>query len=160
MKLPKDCYSIGRLDKDSEGLLILTNDNQLKQRLADPNFEKQKVYYVQIEGLITEQALNLLRNGVTISVNGKDYHTRRAKVKKIDEPSLIPPRNPPIRYRANIPTEWISISISEGKNRQIRKMCAKVGFPVLRLVRQSMGPFHLGMLNGQKMIKLPKVDLT
>jgi 23S rRNA pseudouridine2457 synthase len=157
LKLPKDCYSIGRLDKDSEGLLILTNDNSLKQKLADPSNDKQKIYYVQIEGEITEMALNQLRNGVTISINGKDYQTRRAKAKKIEEPNMIPPRNPPIRHRANIPTEWISISVSEGKNRQIRKMCAKVGFPVLRLVRHSMGPYHLGMMNGQKIIRLPKV---
>lgn len=135
LDLPKDIYPVGRLDKDSEGLLLLTNDNQLKHRLLDPKFKSYKTYLAQVDDDITEEAIQKLRSGVDIKVNGKVYHTYPAKVKKVSQPNHIKDRIPPVRYRAEIPTSWIEITIYEGKNRQIRKMCASVGFPVLRLIR-------------------------
>lgn len=127
---PKDVYPIGRLDYDSEGLLLLTNDNYFKSKLLNPKYQHSREYYVQVEGNINQDACKLLEDGVII----ENYKTLPAKVKIIDEPNL-PPRVPPIRFRKNIPTSWISITLIEGKNRQIRKMTAKVGFPTLRLVR-------------------------
>jgi 23S rRNA pseudouridine2457 synthase len=156
---PKDCYSIGRLDKDSEGLLIITNDNDLKKVVSSPKFDKIKTYYVQVEGEPTETMLNQLRNGVEISVNDKKYVTKKAKVKVIEEPNF-PPRNPPVRYRASIPTTWLSISITEGKNRQVRKMCAAVGCPVLRLVRYSIAGLKYDKLENRSIIQLSNEDIA
>ena len=156
---PKDCYPVGRLDKDSEGLLLITNDNNLKKIVSSPKFDKVKTYYVQVEGIPTEAMLNKLRNGVDINVDGKMYHTQKAKVKLIEEPDL-PARNPPIRYRASIPTSWLSISISEGKNRQVRKMCASVGYPVLRLVRYSIAGLKYEKLEGRMILQLSNEDVT
>lgn len=129
-KFPKDVYSVGRLDMDSEGLLLLTNDKSLTDFLLNPLHEHEKEYYVQIEGIPLESSLEKLRNGVFI--NGKK--TLSSKVRVIDEPDF-PNRIPPIRTRKNIPTSWLSISITEGRNRQVRKMTAQVGHPTLRLVR-------------------------
>ncbi|WP_072159103.1 pseudouridine synthase [Persicobacter sp. CCB-QB2] len=131
---PKDVYPVGRLDKDSEGLLILTNDKAINHQLLHPKFKHKKEYWVQVEGEITEDALKQLRAGVTINVEKKDHFTAPAWAKRIAEPPLEK-RNPPIRERKNIPTSWISLTITEGKNRQVRKMVASVGFPCLRLVR-------------------------
>ena len=131
---PPDVYPVGRLDADSEGLLLLTNDKQLNHRLLNPKFRHNRTYYVQVDGALTDEACRQLSAGVTISVDGKSYHTFPADARIIAEPGL-PERNPPIRYRANIPTSWVSISLHEGKNRQVRKMTAAVGFPTLRLVR-------------------------
>lgn len=155
---PKDCYPVGRLDKDSEGLLLITNDNHLKKVVSSPQFDKVKTYYVQVEGLPTESMLNQLRNGVEIQVDGKSYQTKKAKVKIIEEPDF-PPRNPPIRYRSSIPTTWLSISITEGKNRQVRKMCAGVGCPVLRLVRYSIAGLKFEKLEGRTVIQLSNEDV-
>ncbi len=132
---PKDVYPVGRLDKDSEGLLIITNDKKLTHQLLDPKFKHQRTYLVQVEGIPTEKHLQALRDGVTIRVNKKDYLTLPAQVKLLKETPDLPERNPPIRFRANIPTTWLRLTLTEGKNRQVRRMCAKVGFPVLRLVR-------------------------
>ncbi|GAB3955318.1 pseudouridine synthase [Spirosoma harenae] len=146
---PKDIYPVGRLDADSEGLLLLTNDKQLNHRLLNPKFRHNRTYYVQVDGALTEQACQQLSNGVTISVDGKAYHTLPAHAKSIAEPAL-PERNPPIRYRANIPTSWLSIALHEGKNRQVRKMTAAVGFPTLRLVRWAIENLTAeGMESGQ-----------
>jgi 23S rRNA pseudouridine2457 synthase len=131
---PTDVYPVGRLDADSEGLLLLTSDKQLNHRLLNPKFRHNRTYYVQVEGSLTEEACQRLSEGVTISVDGKSYHTLSASAQLIPEP-LLPERNPPIRYRASIPTSWLAISLHEGKNRQVRKMTAAVGFPTLRLVR-------------------------
>lgn len=127
---PKDVYPIGRLDYDSEGLLLLTNDNYFKSKLLNPKYQHSREYFVQVEGSITQDACKQLEEGVII----ENYKTLPAIVKIIDEP-ILPERVPPIRFRKNIPTSWISITLIEGKNRQIRKMTAKVGFPTLRLVR-------------------------
>lgn len=130
----KDVYPVGRLDADSEGLLLLTNDKSLNHRLLDPKFRHLRTYYVQVEGDVTDAAIQQLETGVTISVDGKAYPTLPARVMRLPEPGL-PPRNPPIRFRASIPTTWLAITLHEGKNRQVRKMTAAVGFPTLRLVR-------------------------
>lgn len=130
----KDIYPVGRLDGDSEGLLLLTNDNQLNHWLLNPKFRHQRTYYVQVDGQLTDEALRRLSQGVTITVDRKPYATLPAQAELIPEPSL-PERIPPIRFRANIPTSWVAITLQEGKNRQVRKMTAAVGFPTLRLVR-------------------------
>ncbi|GLR16181.1 pseudouridine synthase [Portibacter lacus] len=136
---PKDVYPIGRLDKDSEGLLLLSNDKSLTDKLLNPKHKLAKTYWVQVEGSLTEEALQQLSAGVTIKVKTGKYHdTLPCEVSIIDAP-LIPERDPPIRERKTVPTTWASITISEGKNRQVRKMFAKVGFPVLRLVRYAIG---------------------
>lgn len=141
-RFPVDCYPVGRLDTDSEGLLLLTSDKSLTKRLLDPEAGHWRTYYVQVDGEITNEAVEKLRAGVDIRVDGKMYRTRPAKAEKIAEPEL-PPRNPPIRVRKNIPTSWISLSLTEGKNRQVRHMTAAVGFPTLRLVRAKIGKLEL-----------------
>ena len=132
---PKDIYPVGRLDKDSEGLLLLTNDNRLKTNLLDPKNEHFKTYWVQVEGNISEDAIFKLKSGgIEIKHNGKSHSCLPAQASKLQNVE-IEERNPPIRFRANIPTTWIEIQLREGKNRQIRKMTAAVGFPTLRLIR-------------------------
>ncbi|MBS98504.1 MAG: pseudouridine synthase [Oceanospirillaceae bacterium] len=135
-------YPAGRLDYDSEGLLILTDDGQLQHRLANPRFKLDKRYWVQVEGEIDEAAMDRLRRGVTL----KDGPTRPARVRKIKAPDIWP-RKPPIRQRANQATSWIEIIISEGRNRQVRRMTAAVGFPTLRLIRYAIGNWTLGDLS-------------
>ena len=147
-KFPKDIYPVGRLDADSEGLLLLTNDNFLKTKVLDPKNRHSKTYYAQVEGLITAEACAELQSGVQISINGKKHLTSPAKVHPIEEPAL-PERNPPIRFRQNIPVSWVSISIGEGKNRQVRRMTAAVGFPTLRLVRWSIGKISMADKTGE-----------
>ncbi|TKT91861.1 pseudouridine synthase [Dyadobacter frigoris] len=138
----KDIYPVGRLDADSEGLLLLTNDNYLKTKLLEPRNRHNRTYYVQVEGEITSEACQKMADGVTISINGKSYLTLPASASPLEEPSL-PERNPPIRFRKNIPTSWVSITLHEGKNRQVRRMTAAVGFPTLRLVRWAIGKINL-----------------
>lgn len=140
---PKDVYSIGRLDKDSEGLLLLTNDNDYKTRLLDPKSNKEKTYWVQIEGEITPNSIAELESGnIQISHKGKKHQVKRATCKAIEAPN-VPERTPPIRSRASIPTSWIELTITEGKNRQVRKMTAAVGHPTLRLIRVSFDKIQL-----------------
>lgn len=147
--IPKDIYPVGRLDYDSEGLLLLTNDKKLTQQLLEPRFKHYRTYWVQVEGLIDELALHKLEQGVTINVDGKLYQTLPAQAKILTSEPLLPGRNPPIRFRKNIPTTWCSLTLQEGKNRQVRKMTAAVGFPTLRLVRYSIGAVTIdGMESG------------
>jgi 23S rRNA pseudouridine2457 synthase len=134
----RGCYPAGRLDRDSEGLLLLTDNGQLQQQISDPRYKLPKTYWVQVEGEPTEDAMEQLRRGVAL----KDGVTRPAKVQAMAPPKL-PPREPPVRYRANIPTHWLEIIITEGRNRQVRRMTAAVGLPTLRLVRIQIGPWHL-----------------
>ena len=149
VNVSKDVYPVGRLDYDSEGLLLLTNDTSVNHQLLHPSFEHARTYWVQVEGAITQEALMQLTKGVTISVEGKQHKTKPAILAILDAIISIPERNPPIRFRKNIPTTWVSIQITEGKNRQVRKMFASVGFPVLRLIRAQLGKYHItGMLPG------------
>ena len=142
--IEKNIYPVGRLDYDSEGLILLTNDTRLNQQLLNPERLHQKTYYVKVEGIPSKEMLQQLTEGVIISVNGKPHKTAPSKVVVINAPENIPERNPPIRFRKNIPTSWISLTITEGKNRQVRKMTAAVGLPTLRLIRYSIGSVTIG----------------
>jgi len=132
----------GRLDYDSEGLLLLTDDGQLVQKITNPGFTMPKTYWAQLEGELTQEALAQLRSGVVL----KDGKTRPAEASLIAEPAGLWPRDPPIRYRASIPTSWLELTISEGRNRQVRRMTAAVNFPTLRLIRARVGDWSLGEL--------------
>lgn len=145
----KDVYPVGRLDKDSEGLLLLTNDKSVNQKLLHPKNKHEKTYWAQVDGQITEYALEQLKNGVNIKHKGNAYHTLPCMAKQIDPPAQLWERKPPIRYRKNIPTSWIEITLHEGKNRQVRRMMAAVGFPVLRLIRASIEDIQTPALPGE-----------
>jgi len=136
-----DIYPAGRLDNDSEGLLILTDDGALQHRISHPRHKMTKTYWAQVEGALTDAALQQLRQGVKL----KDGVTKPAEARRIDPPNLWQ-RTPPIRYRANIPTSWLELQLREGRNRQVRRMTAAVGFPTLRLVRAGVGDWSLGDL--------------
>lgn len=139
-------YAAGRLDLDSEGLVVLTDDGVLQAQIAEPRHKLPKIYWVQVEGIPTDVALQRLRTGVDLG----DIITRPCCARRICEPSGLWQRHPPVRYRTMIPTSWLEIVLNEGKNRQIRRMTAKVGFPTLRLIRRAVGEWTLdGVLSGQ-----------
>ncbi len=141
-------YPAGRLDRDSEGLLLLTDDGRQQSRISDPRYKMPKTYYAQVEGIADEAALQVLRKGVVL----KDGKTLPAEASLMDMPDVWP-RNPPIRVRKSVPDSWISITITEGKNRQVRRMCAAVGFPVLRLIRWRIGDWRLDGIDSGTWIK-------
>ncbi len=145
-------YAAGRLDKDSEGLLLLTNDGALQQRISHPKFKLPKTYLVQVDGDITDDALQQLLSGVKL----KDGSARAVSVERAVEPAEIWPRNPPIRVRQAIPTSWINITLKEGRNRQVRRMTAAVNFPTLRLIRTTIGGCSVWPLSpGASVFKSP-----
>lgn len=136
--VPKDVYPVGRLDYDSEGLLLLTNDKKMNQRLLHPKNAHPRTYYVQVDGPIDHKAIQRLQAGVRIKLKDQDYLTLPCQATLFEAAPAVPDRRPPIRFRQSIPAPWISITLTEGKNRQVRKMCAAVGFPVLRLIRYQL----------------------
>jgi 23S rRNA pseudouridine2457 synthase len=153
---PKDVYPVGRLDADSEGLLLLTNDKPLNHRLLSPKFRHPRTYWAQVEGLVSDEALECLRQGVEIRVDGKDYRTLPAQAIRLPDPPSLPERNPPIRFRKTVPDCWIALTLVEGKNRQVRRMTAQIGHPTLRLVRASIGQIALGNLLPGQVLELSR----
>lgn len=132
-------YAAGRLDLDSEGLLLLTNDGKIQHRISHPDFKLRKQYLVQVEGTVSAEALEKLRRGVAL----KDGPARALSARQTEEPATLWPRDPPIRYRKSIPTSWIILELDEGRNRQIRRMTAAVGHPTLRLIRTKIGDYDV-----------------
>ena len=148
--ISKQVYPVGRLDHDSEGLLLLTDDKSITHQLLDPVFAHRRTYYVQVDGAITKEAIDQLQKGLLINIDGKQYKTKKAEVHVLEHEPSLPERQPSIRVRKNIPTSWISITLTEGKNRQVRKMTAAVGFPTLRLVRYAIGKITIsGFMSGE-----------
>jgi 23S rRNA pseudouridine2457 synthase len=155
-EVPVDVYPLGRLDFDSEGLLLLTNDKSLNYQVLHPSFAHEREYWVQVEGDITSKALGQLSEGVSISADGKKQLSKKAVASRFPEPPPVPERNPPIRFRKNIPTSWISLVLTEGKNRQVRKMTAAVGFPTLRLIRYRISAISIGSMLPGDMVEMSK----
>jgi 23S rRNA pseudouridine2457 synthase len=159
IEVEKDVYPVGRLDYDSEGLLLLTNDASVNHRLLHPSFEHKRTYWVQVDGAITQASAAELAKGVTINIDGKVYRTKPAIVKLLPDTIQVPDRNPPIRFRKSIPATWASIELTEGKNRQVRKMFAQVGFPVLRLIRAQLGIYTIDKMQPGDLISLTQQEV-
>lgn len=159
ISVPQDCYPVGRLDSDSEGLLLITNDKSVNTRLLDPRSQHKRVYLVQVDGEITQEACDQLAKGVDIKIDGKVYSTLAAKCEKIEEP-ILPPRNPPVRFRKTVPTSWIKLQLVEGKNRQVRHMTAAVGFPTLRLVRSQIGKLDIASMQPGDLVEMEKAEFV
>lgn len=153
--LPKDIYPAGRLDKDSEGLLLLTDDGPLIQKLLEPRYNKEKTYWALVERVPTEEELEKFRNGLKI----EDYVTKNAKIKILDPQPQLPPRDPPVRVRKTVIDVWCEIIITEGKNRQVRKMTAAIGHPTLRLIRQNILNLELGDLAPGEWREITREDI-
>lgn len=152
--VPSDVYPVGRLDYDSEGLLLLTNDTRLNYRLLHPSFAHEREYWVQVDGAVTSEAIQQLEKGVIITPDGKPYKTQPCRVQVLSPDPQVPERTPPIRFRKEIPAPWLRMILTEGKNRQVRRMTAAVGFPTLRLIRVRMEDLTLGSLQPGEMISL------
>ena len=146
----KNIYAAGRLDRDSEGLVILTNDGRLQHKITDPKHKMDKTYWVQVEGEIGEQALASLSTGIDL----KDGHTLPAKARRMETPPSLWPRDPPVRQRRHIPTSWLELTLSEGRNRQVRRMTATVGYPTLRLIRYRVGSWTIDGIDSGEYIVL------
>lgn len=155
---PPDVYPVGRLDADSEGLLLLTNDKKVNQLLLSPAHRHWRTYLVQVEGNISEEALHKMAAGVTIQLDGKSYRTRPGRATHIPAPEL-PERNPPIRYRKTVPDSWLELCLAEGKNRQVRKMTAATGFPTLRLVRIAIEDLRMEAPFPGKVVSLSRQEV-
>ncbi len=157
--VPKNIYPVGRLDEDSEGLLILTNDAKLNHHLLNPSFEHEREYWVEVEGDISATAVMQLQQGLQLNIKGIIKATKPCVVHALDEAPAVAERNPPVRYRANINTSWIKIILKEGKNRQVRKMTAQVGFPTLRLIRYRIEQIELNNMQPGTMIELSRKSI-
>lgn len=157
--VPKDVYPVGRLDYDSEGLLILTNDKSLNHRLLSPQFGHEREYWVQVDGAVTNEAIRQLHEGVVINVDGKPYRTRGCDATIFTEPPFVPERHPPIRFRKHIPAPWLRLILREGKNRQVRKMTAAVGFPTLRLIRYRIEKVNVAGMQPGDLVEMKQADL-
>lgn len=149
--VPRNVYPVGRLDYDSEGLLILTNDRKLNYLLLNPVHGHEREYWVQVEGLVSQESIDKLKNGITINIDCKIFQTKKCKAEKFSSPPPVHPRIPPIRFRKNLPDSWMKIILTEGKNRQVRKMTAKVGYPTLRLIRTRIESTTLAQLQPAEM---------
>ncbi len=158
-EVPTDVYPVGRLDFDSEGLLFLTNDKAMNAALLQPSKAHARTYLVQVEGLVTTAALQQLEAGVEITLDGLAYKTRPAKARLLKDEPALPERIPPIRYRKNSPTSWIELTLTEGKNRQVRRMTAKLGFPTLRLVRYQIGKIRMDGWNSGELRSYSKKEI-
>ncbi|ANI90651.1 pseudouridine synthase [Arachidicoccus ginsenosidimutans] len=158
--VPKDVYPVGRLDYDSEGLLILTNDARLNHQLLNPKFAHEREYWVQVDGAITMETIEKLKSGVDINIDGKIYRTKKCCAEIFSEEPNVPERNPPIRFRKTVPAPWVKIILSEGKNRQVRKMFAAVGFPVLRLIRRRIENIEPDNLQPSGLLELSKTEIA
>jgi 23S rRNA pseudouridine2457 synthase len=157
--VPVNVYPVGRLDYDSEGLLILTDDKSLNDYLLNPLHNHEREYWVQVEGNITPGAIVQLKKGVAININGKTYQTKKCFAEIIMQPAEVRERNPPIRYRKNIQESWLRLVLTEGKNRQVRKMTARTGFPTLRLIRYRIEKITLENLQPGEMKTLSHTEL-
>ena len=157
--VPRDVYPVGRLDYDSEGLLILTNDKSLNNRLLDPKHAHEREYWVQVDGAVTEAAIRQLKTGVTIRVDGKDYRVKALDAEIFREGPVVPDRHPPIRFRKLIPAPWIRLVLKEGKNRQVRRMTAAVGFPTLRLIRYRIEGLDISGMQPADIVELSREEL-
>lgn len=158
MEFPKDCYPIGRLDTDSEGLLILSNDKALTDKLLNPKNKHTRCYWAQVEGMLTEEKKKQFESGLNISINGKNHFCSGAAIKTI-EPTGLPERNPPVRYRKTVADSWVEITLTEGKNRQVRKMTAAIGLPTLRLIRISIEDLKLPILQPELVLELQEKEI-
>ncbi|MBV9960918.1 MAG: pseudouridine synthase [Parafilimonas sp.] len=157
--VPKNIYAVGRLDEDSEGLLILTNDAKLNNQLLNPMFEHEREYWVQVEGQITHEAVTQMERGLQLNIKGILHQTKASVVEIFNKAPQVEERVPPVRYRTNIPTSWIKIILKEGKNRQVRKMTAHVGFPTLRLIRYRIEQITLNDMKPGTMIELSQKSI-
>lgn len=157
--VPSTVYPVGRLDYDSEGLLILTDDATINHGLLNPAHKHEREYWVQVDGIITAEAITTLQQGVTISIDGRQFKTAPAQASIFHDAPVVPERNPPIRFRKNVPDSWYSLTLTEGKNRQVRRMSAQVGFPVLRLIRTRIEHVGLGGLQPGEMKEWNKHEL-
>jgi 23S rRNA pseudouridine2457 synthase len=156
---PPDVYPVGRLDGDSEGLLLLSNDKSLTDQLLNPRNKHSRTYLIQLEGEITSEALMRLSKGVSIRIKKQDYITAPAVARITEEPGWLPERHPPVRYRSSISTTWITLTLTEGKNRQVRRMTAAVGYPTLRLVRIAIGKMSVQIVLPDAVKLLSKEEL-